>query len=189
MAFGEGDPKGRIRNLAKWKKPILIVTAVAVVLCLVLAVCLLTDPVKETQAGSNFYFGVLKALEQDAQRTLVLDCGDGREMRFTLAQDYQVPQEIQVGDHVMVRQALHLETEAFIATRVAVTESSISASLDEAIEAAILQMNGNGRYPDSFECASFATISTERNGIASVIPNQEMRPETVRVYGIALHQT
>ncbi len=44
LAFGEGDPKGRIRNLAKWKQPILWVTAVLAVLCLVLAICLLTDP-------------------------------------------------------------------------------------------------------------------------------------------------
>lgn len=44
LAFGEGDPTGRVRNLAKWKKPALWVILVCVVLCLVLAVCLLTNP-------------------------------------------------------------------------------------------------------------------------------------------------
>lgn len=48
LAFGEGDPKGRIKNLAKWKKPVLWITAVLAVLCAVLSVCLLTDPQKDT---------------------------------------------------------------------------------------------------------------------------------------------
>jgi beta-lactamase regulating signal transducer with metallopeptidase domain len=43
-AFGEGDTKGRIRNLANRKKPALWVIAVAVIVCVALAVCLLTNP-------------------------------------------------------------------------------------------------------------------------------------------------
>ena len=44
LAFGEGDPTGRVRNLAKWKKPKRWIILVCVILCVVLAVCLLTDP-------------------------------------------------------------------------------------------------------------------------------------------------
>ncbi len=44
LAFGEGDTKGRIRNLANWKKPAFWVVLVAVIACVVLAVCLLTNP-------------------------------------------------------------------------------------------------------------------------------------------------
>ena len=47
LAFGEGDPTGRVRNLAKWKKPKLWMIFICVVLCAVLAVCLLTDPENE----------------------------------------------------------------------------------------------------------------------------------------------
>ena len=43
LAFGEGDTKGRIRNLAKWKKPAVWVLILAMVVCLILGVCLLTD--------------------------------------------------------------------------------------------------------------------------------------------------
>ena len=43
LAFGEGNPTGRVRNLAKWKKPALWVSIICIVLCAVLAVCLLTD--------------------------------------------------------------------------------------------------------------------------------------------------
>ena len=44
LAFGEGDPTGRVKNLAKWKKPALWLVLVCVIICAVLAVCLLTDP-------------------------------------------------------------------------------------------------------------------------------------------------
>ena len=49
LAFGAGDPKGRIRNLAKWKRPAFWGVLAAVVLCAVLAVCLLTNPAPQTQ--------------------------------------------------------------------------------------------------------------------------------------------
>lgn len=44
LAFGEDDPAGRVRNLAKWKKPAIWVIVVCVIVCIILAVCLLTDP-------------------------------------------------------------------------------------------------------------------------------------------------
>ena len=45
LAFGEGNTKGRIKNLANWKKPAFWVVLVAVAVCIVLAVCLLTNPI------------------------------------------------------------------------------------------------------------------------------------------------
>lgn len=57
LAFGEGNTGGRIRNLSRWKKPLWIVVIIAVLVCVVLAVCLLTDPITERQtalAGSVY---------------------------------------------------------------------------------------------------------------------------------------
>lgn len=51
-AFGEGDTKGRIKNLANWKKPAKWMVIVSVMLCVVLALCLLTNPrTGQEQAG------------------------------------------------------------------------------------------------------------------------------------------
>lgn len=47
LAFGEGDTGGRIRNLAKWKKPTLWIVLVAVVACVTLGIGLMTNPEKE----------------------------------------------------------------------------------------------------------------------------------------------
>lgn len=44
LAFGEGDPTGRVRNLAKWKKPAFWVFLICIIICSVMAVCLLTNP-------------------------------------------------------------------------------------------------------------------------------------------------
>lgn len=53
LAFGEGDPKGRIRNLAKWKKPVLWLSVVAAVGCVILGICLLTDPPAENPSSPS----------------------------------------------------------------------------------------------------------------------------------------
>ena len=50
LAFGEGDPTGRVRNLAMWKKPAIWVSVICVAACILLALCLLTDP--EADAAS-----------------------------------------------------------------------------------------------------------------------------------------
>ena len=44
LAFGEGDTKSRIQNLAKWKKPVAWIGTICVLVCIITAVCLLTDP-------------------------------------------------------------------------------------------------------------------------------------------------
>lgn len=48
LAFGEGDTKGRIRNLAGWRKPLLWVVVLSFFICLVTTACLLTDPIPES---------------------------------------------------------------------------------------------------------------------------------------------
>ena len=54
LAFGEGNTKGRIKNLANWKKPAFWVVLVAVIACIVLAVCLLTNPAGSGEPDLSF---------------------------------------------------------------------------------------------------------------------------------------
>ena len=53
LAFGEGDTKGRINNLAKWKKPAFSVVLLATIVCVVLAVGLLTNPAAKREFPIN----------------------------------------------------------------------------------------------------------------------------------------
>ena len=52
LAFGEGNTKERIHNLSKWKKPTRGIVLTAVIACVVLAGCLLTNP--ETKQDLSF---------------------------------------------------------------------------------------------------------------------------------------
>ena len=54
LAFGEGDTKGRIRNMAKWKKPRVWVSVVCILLCIaVLAACAVNPETKEDSVSSS----------------------------------------------------------------------------------------------------------------------------------------
>lgn len=64
LAFGEGNPKGRIRNLANWKKPAFWVILLCVILCSALAVGLLTDPEKTRTGGISGMAGFFRPGEQ-----------------------------------------------------------------------------------------------------------------------------
>lgn len=56
LLFGEGDTKGRIRHLVRWKRPVWGVIALSLIICLTAAICLLTNP-KENQKNLPDPFG------------------------------------------------------------------------------------------------------------------------------------
>jgi beta-lactamase regulating signal transducer with metallopeptidase domain len=49
LAFGEGDAKGRIRNMKNWKKPKLWLCVLGAVACLALVICLATNPFNKSK--------------------------------------------------------------------------------------------------------------------------------------------
>lgn len=53
LAFSEGNPKGRIQNIMRYKKPLMGVSIVAVIALAVLAIGLLSNPVSEKQEESS----------------------------------------------------------------------------------------------------------------------------------------
>ncbi len=55
VAFGETGVKSRIKSILNYKKPAFWVIAVALIACLVAAVCLLTDPKKENGFPDGWY--------------------------------------------------------------------------------------------------------------------------------------
>ena len=79
LAFGEGNPTGRVRNLAKWKKPALWVVLICVILCIVLAVCLLTNPVGREEIISTglTLYKQYYTMNQQQQGVITDDFGTG----------------------------------------------------------------------------------------------------------------
>jgi len=182
LAFGEGDPKGRIRNLAKWKKPILWFSIVAVAACAVLAVCLLTDPVgKDTINGGNVYFfGYLDAMQNDK---LTLNCEDGSKLVFAMNPGFSLPENVQAGDYVMARGRWNENDKQYQLSRAEEIDLTADRNMDEAIENAILLMGGKLNQ-NQYACASFAAVGNEHRRSA----DRNKGDEIVTVYGLALHQ-
>ena len=54
LAFGEGNVKERIKNVMNYKKPVFWITIVGVIVCIVLVVCLLTNPSREDAVSEDF---------------------------------------------------------------------------------------------------------------------------------------
>ena len=76
LAFGEGDTGSRIKNVLRYKKPTVILVAVAVVLCLTAAVFLLGNPKKEF--GDTVYYGIVKVSNnEDEEQNVVFVPGLG----------------------------------------------------------------------------------------------------------------
>ena len=55
LAFDEGDPTERVRNLARWKKPAIWIILICLIACIILAVCLLTDPVTKLPFMDDYH--------------------------------------------------------------------------------------------------------------------------------------
>lgn len=84
LAFGEGDTKGRIQNMAKWKKPKLWVSTLCLILCIaVFAACALNPTEEEStlsEVMSEYPFSLDKlpeeySVEQDKKGNLLFSDG------------------------------------------------------------------------------------------------------------------
>lgn len=85
LAFGEVGVKERVRTVLNYKKPAFWITIVAIIVCLIIAICFLTNPAKKYQiritipAGSTQGFCYSDEEISPKGNTLVLSTGEGLE--------------------------------------------------------------------------------------------------------------
>ncbi len=83
LAFGEVGVKERVKSVLNYKKPALWIMIVAVAVCVILAICFMTNPAKEYQiritipAGSTEYFCYSDAEISPKGNTLTIYAGEG----------------------------------------------------------------------------------------------------------------
>jgi len=187
LAFGEGDTKGRIRNLAKWKKPAIWVLVLTIILCLILGVCLLTDRVSRhnQHIGLTFYYGhVTEQVAEGGNPRIRVLCNDGSTKDFYYeAGDEDVPSDL-AGKHVRIRARLQELTGSLLATQVEQVPDAWFDNLDAAIQNAILSHHSNEQHQGVLECASFFTYASEGSG-----PAGSDNIQIVTEYGIVYHQS
>ena len=186
LAFGEGDTKGRIKNLSKWKKPAIWVLVLVIIICLILGVCLLTDRASrhDQHIGVTFYYG--KVTEQDSEGDnpcIHVLCNDGSQKVFYYkAGNEDVPSDL-TGKHIKIRARLQELTGDLFTTQVKLVPDAWFDNLDAAIQNAILSHHSYERDQDILECASFFTYSSEGGG-----PAGSNKINIVTEYGIVYHQ-
>ena len=197
LAFGEGDTKGRIKNLAKWRQPVFLTVVIGIFVCLLAGVLLLTNPIEETgeEYGVTYYAGtvtdsamsVVNEGDRKGRSYITLACDDGEDRLFWMAKNYEKPDVDLIGQYVIVRGKIESGTGLLIATNVSISEKEFSESLEEAITRAILDHNYSPRYEGMLQVANFVQLSSGSVGLAS--PEFDMKLiEKATVYGLAFHQ-
>ena len=182
LAFGEGDTKGRIKNLAKWKKPAIWVLVLTLIICLILGVCLLTDRVSRQNkyVGTTFYYG--NVTEQGEGLIEVL-CNDGTNRVFYYeAGNDDIPADL-TGKQVEIRARLQEVTGNLFTTRVSQVPDTCFDTLEKAIQNAILAHHSHRQDQEILDCASFFTYSSEGRS-----PAGSNKVDLVTEYGIVYHQ-
>ena len=182
LAFGEGDTKGRIKNLAKWKKPAVWVLVLTIIICLILGVCLLTDRVsrQNQHVGTTFYYG--NVTEQSEDHIDVL-CNDGtRRMFHYEAGNEDIPLDL-TGKQVQIQARLQAVTGNLFTTQVSQVPDTRFDTLDKAIQNAILAHHSHRQDQETLDCASFFTYSSEGRS-----PAGSNKVDLVTEYGIVYHQ-
>lgn len=77
LAFGEGDVKGRIKNIARYKKPLLWVAVCAVIGIVILGVSLLTSPLSTTTLDK--VMDEVGAIDESKIDVIVISTPDGEQ--------------------------------------------------------------------------------------------------------------
>ena len=182
LAFGEGDTKGRIKNLAKWKKPAIWVLVLTIIICLILGLCLLTDRVsrQNKHVGTTFYYG--NVTEQGEGLIEVL-CNDGTNRVFYYeAGNDDIPADL-TGKQVEIRARIQEVTGNLFTSRVSQVPDTRFDTLEKAIQNAILSHHSHRQDQEILDCASFFTYSSEGRS-----PAGSNKVDLVTEYGIVYHQ-
>ena len=186
LAFGEGDTKGRIRNLAKWKKPAVWVLILAMVVCLILGVCLLTDRVNRNgqHIGITFYYGnVTEQMSDGINPYIILACNDGTVKTFYYEAGNEDISNDLPGKDVRIRARLQDITGHLFTSEVMQVHNDSFDTLEDAIQNAILRHHSSVGDESVLTCASFYSYASEGS-----TPLGSDYSDIVTEYGIVYHQ-
>lgn len=86
LAFGEGDTKGRIKNLAGWKRPGIWMTTAAVLLCaIIISMCVLNPEKPEEKTASKPEQSKQQFIEEELPEEVAADSAAKLEAAITSA--------------------------------------------------------------------------------------------------------
>ncbi len=196
LAFGEVGVKQRVRSVMNYKKPGFWVVFTAIIACIAVAVCFLTNPKSdqnsEQHVGVTYYYGTVtdqgfgQVSENDPTERgyISLKRDDGKDMLFWSAEG-KMPSEAVLGQYVMVRAKIEYRTGLLIFTQITSADHTSADNRDDAINNAILAFHWSADYEtDGYcQCVDFEILAREAGG-----PAEDDAIQTEIYYGLALHQ-
>lgn len=82
LAFGETGVKARVKSVLRYKKPAFWIVGVALIACIVVAVCFLTDPAREPERRDTLAWAqALSAREVDSADLVIMPRAPGKEYK------------------------------------------------------------------------------------------------------------
>ncbi len=203
LAFGEVSVKNRIKNVMSYRKPAFWVIILAVVACVVAAVCFLTNP--ETKeyydSGNRLVINVweddriteTKYLKAENGNKITLD--NGVKMEIILVDLQRDEIEVKLGGTPLYSDASNRSTGNIILnldsslTYKTYNGETVSVSyvkmqsLDDAITSAIMENNGGKYLQGSYACSYHEVLATEASGEASGNDVEEITAYIIAAYG------
>ena len=166
LAFGEIGVKERVRSVMNYKKPTFWIILVAVIACIVLAVCFLTDPVdSKTEAPAGPVVSNTETAPAPAETA---------------------PEEpVQPTEQDMLQDKLSAEQEALLENPPAAAEADDSV-LDELIGKAILDHYAEAVQDGQLHVESHVVLAEDRSGADTVTVYLLALQETYSVGGETL---
>ena len=170
LAFGEVNPTGRVRNLARWKKPKRWIILICAILCVVLAVCLLTDQKDEfdwsvtRQEGPSCALGDFNYNAPDGLAVQGMDVEhDGNA--------WDVGNEFYVGDTVVGGLILRYQDSENGQERFT-REWEMALGIPEALDETLSYYGGSSSYAD-YEVTYFHDVPANFDDIGEMVPSKK----------------
>jgi len=150
LAFDEGNAKGRIRNLEKWKQPASWAVIAATAACILLAVCLVTDPTGRS-ARTRSITGLVTEFQtgDDGELTaIVLQTGREEKTGILLTEETHLippeggpgtPEEMRAAFQAALRPDMLIEADCLRGKKALTTDSGARIA---AYRASHIRVNG-----------------------------------------------
>lgn len=187
LAFGEVGVKARVKSVLNYKKPTFWIIAAAIVVCLAVAVCFLTNPVElDYDVNALYCYGTVldQGTDENARGFLSFQSDDGETLTFWTKEEGMEFVSL-AGRHVLVEGWKEEKTGMLIAQKVVVTQNTWADNADDAIQNAVLDHFWTSWYDSAeyFSCADFEILANEEGASASGDGTR-----IVTFYGLVLHQ-
>lgn len=204
LAFGEVSVKNRIKNVMNYKKPAFWVIIIAIIACIVAAVCFLTNPETHEYYDSGNRLKITVWQNDGISETKYLQAEIGNKVTLSNGTKMKITKVDLQRDEIEVKHSgtplnndlvSDIEKGSFVLLldssltftmdngETVVVEYVKMQSLDDAITAAIMEHNSERYLKGAYACSYHEVLATEASGDASSDEIEKVTAYIIAAYG------